>query len=221
MIQLVKRSFRTVLFRITVRVLIYAVLLGLISVGMLWGAVVYDEAFYDETGPVEVTETIFALIAALIFLLAARRDPSRAPCSILISGVLLCAFIREFDYFMDVLIARHAWKIGVTIIFIFMIFYAVKHVQAVYVSILEFVNRPSFGIFVSGMLVLTVFSRLFGYGPFWKAIMDNSSFHTVKTIVEEGVEQMGYFLIFISSCEYLNDAQNSLSQQQNSSEQPG
>jgi len=42
--------------------LIYAVLLGLISVGMLWGAVVYDEAFYHETGPVEIAQTVFALI---------------------------------------------------------------------------------------------------------------------------------------------------------------
>jgi len=118
----------------------------------------------------------------------------------------LCAFIREFDYFLDLLVARHAWKIGVAFVLVFMIFYAMKHAQAVYAGILEFMNRPSFGIFVSGILVLIVFSRLFGYGPFWKAIMDNSSFHTVKTIVEEGVEQMGYFLVLISSCEYLGDA---------------
>ncbi|MCC7300349.1 MAG: hypothetical protein IT583_04660 [Verrucomicrobia bacterium] len=59
---------------------------------------------------------------------------------------------------------------------------------------------------MSGLLVLVVFSRLFGYGPFWKAIMDDPSYRTVKTIVEEGVEQMGYFLVFISACEYWHEA---------------
>ena len=58
---------------------------------------------------------------------------------------------------------------------------------------------------MSGLLVLVVFSRLFGYGPFWKAIMDDPSYRTVKTIVEEGVELMGYFLILVSSFEYLHD----------------
>ncbi len=36
--------------------------------------------------------------------------------------------------------------------------------------------------------------------------MDDSSYRTVKTIVEEGTEQMGYFLLLISSCEYLHAA---------------
>jgi len=220
MIRLVKRSFGEILVRVAFRIFVYAVLLGLLSIWMLWGAVVYDEAFYDEIGPVETLETVFAAVAALFFLLAARRNRSYAPCGILLTGVLACVFIREFDYFLD-MIARFVWKAGVGGVLILMGFYVVKNVQTVYASVLEFINRPSFGIFVSGMLVLIVFSRLFGYGPFWKAIMDNSSYHTVKTIVEEGVEQMGYFLIFISSCEYLNDAQNRYELSSNSSAQSG
>jgi hypothetical protein len=204
MIQRVKRSFRTVLFRVTIRVLIYAVLLGLISAGMLWGAVVYDEAFYDETGPVEIAQTVFALITALGFLLAARRDQSKKPCAILIAGLLFCLVIRESDYFLDMFIGRHQWKVWVVLIVASMTIYAVRHIREL--SVLRFTHLPSFGVFISGLLVLIVFSRLFGYGPFWKAIMDNSSFHTVKTIVEEGTEAMGYFLLLISACEYVHES---------------
>jgi hypothetical protein len=201
-----KRSIRTVLFALTVRVVIYAVLLAAIAYGCLWGAVVYDEAFYDELGPVEILETVFALSAALIFLLAGRREPSKEPCAVMIAGLLFCAFVRESDFIMDTLVAKHSWKIGVALILIGMILYAAKHLRKIYVSVLKFVHLPSFGIFLSGLLVLAAFSRLFGYGPFWKAIMDHPSYRTVKTIVEEGVELMGYFLILIAACEYYHHA---------------
>lgn len=200
------RSVQTVLFSLAVRVFLYAVLLGVLAGWMLWGAVVYDEAFYDECGPVEVLESVSILLTAIVFLTAARIDPKKVPCSIMLAGSLFCVFIRESDYSLDTLIARHSWKIGVTLILILMVFYAIRYIREIYSSVLDFVNLPSFGIFISGALVLFVFSRLFGYGSFWKAIMDDSSYRTVKTIVEEGVEQMGYFLMVISSCEYLHDA---------------
>lgn len=201
-----KRSMRTVLFAVAIRVSIYAILLGAIAYGMLWGAVVYDEAFYDETGPVEIAETVFDLTAALVFLLAARKDRSKEPCAVLIAGLFFCLFIREWDYLLDNLISRHSWKIGVALVVTGMTVYAVRHIREVYFSVLRFTHLPSFGIFLSGLLVLIAFSRLFGYGPFWKAIMDDSSYRTVKTIVEEGVEAMGYFLMLISACEYLHEA---------------
>ena len=172
----------------------------------MWGAVVQGGAFYRENGSVEIMETVFALAAALIFLLAARQNPARTPCSILLAGFLFCIFIRESDDILDTFVFRHAWKAGVTLVFIFSAIYAIRHEQELYISILGFINRPSFGIFMSGLLVLIVFSRLFGYGPFWKAIMNDGSFHMAKRVTEEGVEQMGYFLVFISSCEYLCDA---------------
>jgi len=71
---------------------------------------------------------------------------------------------------------------------------------------MDFMSEPSFGVFMSGLLVLIIFSRLFGYGPFWKEILDLGQYRMVKTIVEEGVELMGYFLLLISSIEYLHDA---------------
>jgi len=191
---------------LALRVFLYAVLLGGLAYGMLWGAVVYDDVFYDEIGPVEVLETVFALTTAVIFLATARRNKEREPCAILVAGFLFCIFIRESDYFLDELVARHTWKVLVSLTLVLLAIYIAKNFKRVVASVLDFVGQPSFGVFLSGLLVLIVFSRLFGYGGFWKAIMDDSSYRTVKTIVEEGTEQMGYFLLLISSCEYLHAA---------------
>jgi hypothetical protein len=56
---------------------------------------------------------------------------------------------------------------------------------------------------VSGILVTFLFSRLFGKGDFWKAVMEENYMRSVKNAAEEGVEVMGDILIFISSVEYM------------------
>jgi len=189
---------------LALRVLLYAVLLGGLAYGMLWGAVACGVCFYDEVGPVEILETVFALLTAIIFLFAGRLDKECEPLAVVLASFLFCLFIRESDYFLDVLIARHTWKVLVTLVLVFLAFYSVRHFREIVASMVEFVRHPSFGIFMSGLLVLVVFSRLFGYGGFWKELLDIGQYRMVKTIVEEGVEQMGYFLLLISSCEYLH-----------------
>lgn len=212
------------------RALFYAVFLGGLTYGMLWGAVNYGPAFYGETGPVEIMEAVFALLAASFFLLAGRQERSREPCMIILAGFLFCLFIRESDYFFDALITRHAWKVGVTLVLVFLGLYAWRHRQEMYQSILQFMSHPSFGIFVSGLLILIVFSRLFGYGDFWEGLLLDETCLAVKQIVadhteeiayiqlwdekaliitrivEESTEQAGYFLMLIASWEYLHDA---------------
>lgn len=213
---------------LAVRALFYAVVMGALSAGMLWGAVEYGPAFYGETGFVEIAEATFALSTALIFLFSARLDKAQEPCAIILAGFLFCLFIRESDYFFDALISRHAWKVGVTLVLVFMGFYVWRHRTDVYHSMFQFMSHPSFGVFASGLLVLIVFSRLFGYGDFWEGLLLDETCLAVKQIVaehteeiayiqlwdekcltitrivEESSEQIGYFLMLISSCEYLH-----------------
>ncbi len=202
----IKQPLVKTLGGLALRVFLYALLLGGLAYGMLWGAVSQGKSFHDEVGAVEMLQAVFALSTALIFLFAARVDRRREPCSILLTGFLFCIFIRESDYFLDVLIAPHIWKILVLLTLVLMITYVAKNAKRVVASILDFVSQPSFGIFLSGLLVLIVFSRLFGHGGFWKELLHRGQYRIVKTIVEEGVELMGYFLLLISSCEYLHAA---------------
>lgn len=187
-------------------IFLYAALAGGIAWWMLRGAVLHDDAFFDEVGPVETLQTVFIMISAVLFLIAGRIDKRREHCSVVMVVLFFCMFVRECDCFLDLLIARHAWKMIVTLLLVFLAGYMIRFLPQVVSSLENLVASPAFGVFVSGLIVLIAFSRLFGYGPFWKAIMDNESYRTVKTIVEEGTEVMGYFLILVSSCEYLHEA---------------
>ncbi len=218
------------LVRLGIRFFVYAVLFGLMAMGMLQGAVTFGPEFYSETGPVEVMEAVFALTTALFFLLAARWDPSRQPAVMLLTGFFFCVFIREFDYFLDLLVFRHAWKAGVLLVLILTAAYVWRARTEMCSSICRFVNHPGSGIFLAGILVLLVFSRVFGCGDYWEGlVIDWKWMHvkklvleqtcdinytllmedkclTVKRVVEESTEQIGYFMMVIAAFEYMRDA---------------
>ena len=201
-----KQPLAKTLGGLALRFFLYALLLGGLAYGMLWGAVSQGEAFYEETGVVETMQAVFALLTALLFLGAGRLDKGREPLAIVMFGFLFCLFIREFDYFLDELVARHAWKMLVLLTLALVVTYIAKNAKRVAASILDFVNQRSFGVFLSGLLVVVVFSRLFGYGDFWRELIEGSYYRFIKTIIEEGIELAGYSLLLISSCEYLYDA---------------
>lgn len=195
-----------ILGRLALRTFLYALLLGALAYGMLWGAVSQGASFYDEVGAVEILQMVFTLMAAGLFLEAGRINEGRRPFTIVISGFLFCLFIRESDYFLDELVARHAWKMIVLLTVILVAVYVIKNAGRVLASVLDFLCQPSFGVFMSALLIVLVFSRLFGYGDFWEALIEGGYYRVIKTIAEEGTELLGYALLFISSCEYLHAA---------------
>lgn len=211
------------------RFFIYAVLFGLIAMGMLQGIVAFGPGFYSDGGPVEILQSVFALMTAGFFLLASRHDAGRTPFAVLISGFLFCVVVRESDYILDELF-RHLWKVGVTVILILTAVYGLRVRKQIPASVSRFVCHPAFGLFMAGILVLLVFSRLFGKGDYWEGIildwkwedvkalvrehtqdttytllMENK-YMTIKRVVEETSEQIGYFLMLIASYEYFLDA---------------
>ena len=49
------------------------------------------------------------------------------------------------------------------------------------------------------MILLLVFSRLYGMGSFWQHVMGEHSVRDVKNISEEGIELLCYSLIALSA----------------------
>ena len=53
-----------------------------------------------------------------------------------------------------------------------------------------------------GLLIVLVYSRLFGMGELWHTIMADHFNRTVKNVVEEGSELWGYALVFWGTVNY-------------------
>lgn len=157
---------------------------------------------FSELSLTEFYQEVLFLLASVVFFITAAKYVDSRPVSILLGGFTLVAFCREFDYLTD-FINSSFWGVtsGIVILTVFILSWSKR--DNLTKSYYEYYNTKAFAYMMSGVLVTFLFSRLFGKGDFWKAVMEENYMRSVKNAAEEGVEVMGDILIFISSVEYL------------------
>lgn len=157
---------------------------------------------YTEESLTEWLESGTALVSAMFFALVARVSRLLRPATLMLAALCAMMVIREADFLLD-RVFDGAWQMLVLGVLIAITIYLWRETQSIRASVMAFAALPSAGIFLSGFLVLLVFSRLFGREVFWQSVMGEGYMRVVKNIAEEGTEIMGYALIAISAVELL------------------
>lgn len=157
---------------------------------------------FSEYSGTEFYQEVLFFLASIMFFVTAYKFEDTRPTSILFGGFTLVAFCREFDYLTD-FIGTSFWGVTAGVVILTVLILSWKKRKNLTQSYYEYYNSKAFAYMISGILVTFLFSRLFGKGDFWKAIMEDQYFRSVKNTAEEGTEVMGDILIFISSVEYL------------------
>lgn len=116
----------------------------------------------------------------------------------LISAFFAVMFIRELDYWFD-MIVHGAWVVPALLVAGSAIFYAIKNGKRTIDQLALILASPHMNMLVTGVMLLLVFSRLFGMGSFWHGVMGEHYISNVKTIAEEGTELLAYCLIAFAS----------------------
>jgi len=187
-----------------VRSLLY--LLFIVGVAQIFSMEGYSQltkSDYSEHSATEKMHDIFAFISCVVFFIAARFSRSLRPAAVIVGTLAGLMLIREFDAFLDENLFDGAWQVLVYSSIAASAFYLFKQTYPIKESLLEYSRTSSAGIFLSGILVVLAFSRLFGRGSFWEAVMGDSYMRLVKNIAEEGTELMGYALLVIAAVEFL------------------
>lgn len=146
----------------------------------------------------EISQELFLLANVAIFIYCARRSPGMRGGLLLIAGFYAALLIRELDGFFDML-HHGAWlwfALASTALFLIL---AANWQPSVKPGLLAFIQHPCFAHTTSGMVVILVFSRLFGMSELWGALLQDGYLYTVKTAIEEGTELVGYTLCLFSS----------------------
>ena len=121
----------------------------------------------------------------------------------LVAGFFSCMFIRELDAYFD-LIVHGAWKYFALALIAFVFYQAWRlGKENTIATLASFMKSRAYTFIFIGLLIVLVFSRLFGIGELWETIMANHFNRTVKNVVEEGTELWGYALIFWGALNYL------------------
>ncbi len=165
-------------------------------------------ALFRENGPWEWIEfSLFAASGAICFV-NARRNEIYTHILKLCGLLALFAAVRELDNFLDTLVFEGAYKIINGVILGLFVYLVWIHCLTLTKTLASFTKTAPFYFFVAAVLVL-VYSQIIGYAELWKAIMEPLYIRSVKRVVEELAEFMGYLLLFFGAVEtcFLKDDQ--------------
>lgn len=190
--------------RIAVRVLVYAASLAAVcGIVILQATAASASNLYAEDSVTEYLQLVFLLVPIAIFARIGASDATRRCLCVLLGGLLSSAVIRECDWVFERHVFAGAWQACVGVVLAVTLAVVYRRRRELRTEIENFAGTPSFGIMLSGFLIVGVFSRLFGKSDLWKAVMGHGYTRMVKGAVEENVELLGYFLILVASIEWL------------------
>ncbi len=186
-----------------VRMVAYSVLVLIAIKFFMYDAVnVYDGQKFTENSLTESYQEVLFFLASLMFFITAIKFEDSRPLSILAGGFTSVCFFRELDFLTD-FINSSFWGVPSAIVIVTVFIFSWKNRGNLTKSYYEYYNSKAFAFMMCGILVTFLFSRLYGKGDFWKALMEENYMRSIKNAAEECVELMGDILIFISSFEYL------------------
>ncbi|CAM3922904.1 hypothetical protein VRRI112168_06500 [Vreelandella rituensis] len=185
------------------RTALYVLLVGAIAQGAYLEALYFPGIRFSEWGFTEFTQTLF-LASSCVLLLYIRQGLKVWPnVTLLILAFLAASLVREQDAFLDTYVADNTWKVLVALIILPSLYWVGRNWHRFLDEFSYFGNSLSFGLFMAGLLVTYVFSRLYGRQDFWRAVLEDDYVRDFKNVAEEVVELMGYALILIAVIELL------------------
>lgn len=149
----------------------------------------------------EIMQGTVLVVIVFIHFLVAKIYKSQRYCNIILGGFFLVMLIRELDAVFDITV--HGCWIWLTLFStLCVLIYPAMHFFQTATQLVQYTRFPYYGMMLSGLLTILVFSRLFGMSCLWMIIHEGEYTRVVKNIVEEGCELFGYLLCLSASSSY-------------------
>ncbi len=195
-----------------------ALIIGTSVVVIVDGVLLRNEV--RENSLTEFLQAALLLLACAAFAKAAHRSPKLSFVPILLAGVCACAVVRESDAHFDH-IWHGFWRVPAVLVAGVTVYLLIRHRGIWRASLASYLSTRSFTFASIGFAVTLLFSRIFGTGRFWKALLPQESGIITKTIVQEGLELLGCTLIAVSAASLLADVASQTAVGKDESDQRG
>ena len=157
------------------------------------------ERIKDASYTENLQETLL-VFSSIIFIYSAKKNNKRG--LLLVAGFFLCMFIREWDAVFDE-IFHGAWKYVAIPTAVGFTYCALKEgLQKVWDDLAGFMSNKSYDVIVAGLIIVLVVSRMLGSKAIWLLMSGPDFKYVFKTFIEEGLELLGYMVIFAGSVRY-------------------
>ncbi len=180
-----------------IRSIVYTVVLAALATTVM---ITSGESFCEDN-TVEWVQVLLLLGSIYCFLSAAHSCEKHRALSNTLAACILIGCIRECDRFLENCLFEHAWKVGVTLVCIFVALTIYRNTLAIAESALQIINCRCFGLLLAAFMVL-LFSRIFGHNDFWRKEVVGVNHKMVLRVIEEGIELLAYFVFLCGALEY-------------------
>ncbi|QCR21543.1 hypothetical protein [Pontibacter sp. SGAir0037] len=199
-------SSRKAVLLMGLKVLVYSLVLAGVTQIILLDAQVQDEVIkFSEQSYTEYAQELFLALSVALFYLSVRLFPKQAAVGHLMGGFLGMALIREYDAFLDDHVADGAWQVMAYSLAALTAFMAYREHKQFWKQLEGFIQSRAFGIIITGMIIVFIFSRLYGNTHLWSSAMGEDNYrHIVTRASEEGIELLGYAIIMLGALEHIS-----------------
>jgi len=170
---------------------VLAVSIVMIDTGLL-------EQGNSEYSMTELAQEICILAAAILFGFAAKFDLQARGFFVLVMGLFATMLVRESDAFFDN-IQHGFWIYPALLVSLTSIVYARKCAGTVKKPMLDYMDSKYFIYISLGLIIILIFSRTFGSGHLWRDVMGDDYSIVYKTVIQEGIELLGYIFVLYGS----------------------
>jgi hypothetical protein len=147
---------------------------------------------------VELTQLGFLAATVLAFVRRARARVDERGFAVLAAGFFGCMLVRELDAVWD-LVFHGLWPILVATLAGASLAYALRHPHDTLAATARFLVSRSAAVMTVGLVLLLVYSRLFGMTALWEGLLSENYVRLFKNAAEECTELLGYTLVMASA----------------------
>ena len=193
-------------------------LLGIIStLSIIYISVQFD-SHTSEASLIEISQSVILATAILICTFKQKNDATLNSFFSAITYLFLIVLVRELDQILEIFLPHGAWKVPAALLLLLLISFVAKNHSKIFKQLLTVSRQNGFTIAVIGCYIVFIFSRLAGLKDFWIMFMGDHYERDVKTLIEEGLELLGYTLMLIGVFSIRNPQSSAITQQNDDNE---
>lgn len=154
--------------------------------------------FFEENHFLEWVQVGVLAAGAAFTCAASYRFPGFAALLRCLGFLCAMAAIRELDKEFDRLLPHFGWQLPFLLVLFTGIATTWRGRAELPRQIRIFVNHRSFGMMWAGFMLAIPFGQLIGHGPFLRDLFGEDYERSIKRVIEESAEMIGYLIIALS-----------------------
>jgi hypothetical protein len=187
--------------RVILRYGIFTIFVFALILVIWWMAHSHGPELFSEGSPLEWIQFGILIGTSLVLLHYGLTAPRR-PLALAISALPAMAATRELDKYLDEWLPVVGWQLPFYLFLAAGTRVAWSHRKSIPGELGSLLSHRAAGVFWAGFIIAIPFAQMIGHGAFLKALYDIDYERSLKRIIEECAETIGYLVLLFGAIDW-------------------